>query len=180
MSASSDADGAPPLTDRVQVPDGARLVLATHNAGKLAELRQILEPLVPGLDPGSIISALPGDALLGELLEDYAKLHFVRQDGSLNTKTIVAYTTEMLRRHGFTGGNRMQQVGNFVLYPSEYFCPFEHETQMVVKTENTRSIHHFSATWSPWWRKARFRAIGLAARLLGRERYLALKHCIKK
>jgi len=39
------------------VPDGARLVLATHNAGKLAELRQILEPLVPGLDPGSIISA---------------------------------------------------------------------------------------------------------------------------
>ena len=57
MSTSSDADGAPPLTDRVQVPDGARLVLATHNAGKLAELRQILEPLVPGLDPGSIISA---------------------------------------------------------------------------------------------------------------------------
>ena len=57
MSASSDADGAPPLTDRVQVPDGARLVLATHNAGKLAELRQILEPLVPGLDPDSIISA---------------------------------------------------------------------------------------------------------------------------
>ena len=57
MSTSSDADGAPRLTDRVQVPDGARLVLATHNAGKLAELRQILEPLVPGLDPGSIISA---------------------------------------------------------------------------------------------------------------------------
>ena len=40
MSASSDADGAAPLTDRVQVPAGARLVLATHNAGKLAELRQ--------------------------------------------------------------------------------------------------------------------------------------------
>ena len=57
MSASSDADGAAPLTDRVQVPAGARLVLATHNAGKLAELRQILTPLVPGMDPGSIISA---------------------------------------------------------------------------------------------------------------------------
>ena len=57
MSTSSDADGAAPLTNRVQVPAGACLVLATHNAGKLAELRQILEPLVPGLDPGSIISA---------------------------------------------------------------------------------------------------------------------------
>ena len=69
------------------------------------------------INPGSIISSLPGDPLLAELLEDYAKLHFV-VDGKLNTKTIVAYTTEMLQRHGFTGGNRMHQVGNFVLYPS--------------------------------------------------------------
>ena len=57
MSASSDTDGAAPFTGRVQVPTGARLVLATHNTGKLAELRQILMPLVPGLDPASIISA---------------------------------------------------------------------------------------------------------------------------
>ncbi|WP_315583120.1 RdgB/HAM1 family non-canonical purine NTP pyrophosphatase [Actinomyces viscosus] len=57
MSASSHTDDVPPVTDQVEVPAGARLVLATHNAGKLAELRQILEPLVPGLDPGSIISA---------------------------------------------------------------------------------------------------------------------------
>ena len=55
MSASSDA--AAPLTGRVRVPAGARLVLATHNAGKLAELRQILTPLVPGLVPESVISA---------------------------------------------------------------------------------------------------------------------------
>ena len=57
MSASSDADSAVPLTGRVRVPAGARLVLATHNAGKLAELRQILTPLVPGLVPESVISA---------------------------------------------------------------------------------------------------------------------------
>ena len=57
MSASSNADGAASLTNRVQVPAGARLVLATHNAGKLAELRQILTPLVPGLVPESVISA---------------------------------------------------------------------------------------------------------------------------
>ena len=57
MNDPSGADGAPLLTDRVEVPDGARLVLATHNAGKLAELRQILTPLVPGLVPESVISA---------------------------------------------------------------------------------------------------------------------------
>ena len=56
MNAFSSAD-ALPVMDEGGVPIGARLVLATHNAGKLAELRQILEPLVPGLDPGAVISA---------------------------------------------------------------------------------------------------------------------------
>lgn len=36
---------------------GARLILATHNRGKLDELRAILTPLVPGLTPEQIISA---------------------------------------------------------------------------------------------------------------------------
>ena len=40
----------------VVTPEGARLVLATRNPGKLAELREILAPLAPGLDPESIIS----------------------------------------------------------------------------------------------------------------------------
>lgn len=48
------ADGS----SAVETPRGARLVLATRNAGKLAELRQILAPLVPGLAPGAIISAV--------------------------------------------------------------------------------------------------------------------------
>lgn len=46
-----------PSRQRVTVPDGARLVLATHNPGKLAELRAILTPLVPGLAPEQVISA---------------------------------------------------------------------------------------------------------------------------
>ena len=40
----------------VAPPPGARLVLATRNPGKLAELRAILAPLVPGLAPEVIYS----------------------------------------------------------------------------------------------------------------------------
>jgi len=36
---------------------GARLVLATHNAHKLGELREILDGRVPGLDPADIVGA---------------------------------------------------------------------------------------------------------------------------
>ena len=48
---------APAPLSAVTAPDGAVLVLATHNPGKLSELRAVLAPLVPGLDPRSIVSA---------------------------------------------------------------------------------------------------------------------------
>ena len=39
------------------VPPGARLLLATHNAHKVNELRAILAPLLPGLVRGSVLGA---------------------------------------------------------------------------------------------------------------------------
>ncbi|KSW19619.1 non-canonical purine NTP pyrophosphatase [Cellulomonas sp. B6] len=41
----------------MQVPAGARLVLATHNAHKVGELRAILAPALPGLDPAAVVGA---------------------------------------------------------------------------------------------------------------------------
>ena len=46
----------------VRVPRGARLVLATHNQGKLSELRAVLAPLIPGLAPEAVVSAASLDA----------------------------------------------------------------------------------------------------------------------
>ncbi|GIG22795.1 non-canonical purine NTP pyrophosphatase [Cellulomonas chitinilytica] len=39
------------------MPAGARLVLATHNAHKVGELRAILAPALPGLDPSAVVGA---------------------------------------------------------------------------------------------------------------------------
>ncbi len=39
------------------VPDGVRLVLATHNAHKVGELRAILAPALPGLDAAAVVGA---------------------------------------------------------------------------------------------------------------------------
>ena len=41
----------------VRVPAGARVVLATHNEHKVAELRAILGPLLPGLDDAAVVGA---------------------------------------------------------------------------------------------------------------------------
>ena len=48
-SASEDPEPDPDAS-AVSIPSGARLVLATHNAGKLAELRAMIAAELPGLD----------------------------------------------------------------------------------------------------------------------------------
>jgi len=69
----SDAAQGPRSDERVVVPDGARLVLATHNRGKIAELRAILAAELdahPGLAlaPEAIVGA--GDVGAPEPVED--------------------------------------------------------------------------------------------------------------
>lgn len=54
-SAPEPQDAATPSSAGVHT--GARLVLASHNPGKLAELRAILAPLVDGLEAEQIISS---------------------------------------------------------------------------------------------------------------------------
>lgn len=50
------------------LPADARVILATHNAGKLAELQRILAENVPGLAPGAVVSATGLD--LPDVVED--------------------------------------------------------------------------------------------------------------
>ena len=55
-------------TCSTMLPEGAKLVLATRNSHKVAELREILAPLINGLTPEMIISAADFD--LPEPVED--------------------------------------------------------------------------------------------------------------
>ena len=82
-----------------------------------------------------------------ELLDLYATLHFRLQDGSFNLTTIVQYTTELLRQNGLKDIPGIQKVGNIYIYPSEYFCPYNIVTKRKHITKNTRTIHHYMASW---------------------------------
>lgn len=54
----------------MSLPDGARVVLATHNRKKLAELRRILTEAIEGFDETSVVSASGID--LPDVVEDQA------------------------------------------------------------------------------------------------------------
>lgn len=88
-----------------------------------------------------------------ELLNLYKTLHFLNSDGTYNQKTIVSYTTEMLCKSGLKELNDVQKCADIWVYPMDYFCPKDYVTKKLNITSNTRTIHHYSATWLPRYRQ---------------------------
>lgn len=110
---------------------------------------------VASVAPGLGLGVNPGLGLYKEILDCYAGLHFVNKNGSLNMKTVVQYTTELLCLHGMIATCGIQQVAGVWIYPKDYFNPIDHVNEINI-TENTRSIHHYAGTWLPksvLWKK---------------------------
>ena len=63
-------------------------------------------------------------------------------------KTIVAYTTEILLQNGLNKEIELQECCGFTIYPKDYFNPLNSQTKVVELSINTRSIHHYMASWS--------------------------------
>jgi len=97
--------------------------------------------------PGLGIAAVPKMEIYEQLLKMYDGIRFLNEDGSLNQVTIVSYTTELLCRYGFVAEDRIQHCAGMDIYPVEYFCPLDYRTGVLTVTENTRTIHHYAASW---------------------------------
>lgn len=99
------------------------------------------------INPGLIIYAEKGNPIIGEIRDSYENDHFVNQDGTQNTYTIVSRTTEILMKRGLSKTKGIQHLENMTIYPKEYFCPKDYYTGEFSLTDNTRSIHHYKASW---------------------------------
>ena len=97
--------------------------------------------------PGLGLGCNPGLGLYAEILELYSGLHFKCVDGGLNLKTVVEYTTDLLVANGLENKPGIQFVNGIYIYPAEYFCPINVITKRLHITPNTRTIHHYAATW---------------------------------
>lgn len=98
-------------------------------------------------NPGLGLAAVPRLNLYEEILNYYNSQHFMNPDGSINQETVVTRTSDILKLHGFRGDGSIEFVDGIYIYPPEYFCPINYSTGKTIITENTRSIHHYSATW---------------------------------
>ena len=108
----------------------------------------------PNVNPGLGFGMDKGNTILESLLNKYARLHFKESDGSFNLRTIVDYTTEVLKENGLKPITGIQIVNSVCIYPTTYFNPFNDLTGRLACTEHTYSIHWYSKSWYyvPVWR----------------------------
>ncbi len=135
--------------------------------------------------------------LMGEMLADYEDLPFLREDGTFDLTTCTVRNTRILRRHGYRDQDITQDLGSARVFSSEYFSPMEMESGILKKSRNTRTVHHYSLSWTTE-EKRRARQISLRKSrrsnlihniktlpnrclraLLGKDRYEALKQRLK-
>lgn len=123
------------------------------------------------------------------LLKDYDHRHFLQPDGSVDMTTNTAQITRLtVEAYGIQLTNQITKFGRderMVLFPSDYFCAKDPDTEIITKTANTYTIHHFKGTWLPAYmqRNRRYRdwcrkiwAAGMASSFFG---HIIIFLCIK-
>lgn len=110
------------------------------------------------VNPGLGLAVTPGMGLVRDILTIYKKTHFRNPDNSLNLKTVVQYTTEVLLAHGLRPKPGIMEIAGIFIYPAEYFNPKGSSMELVI-TPNTRTIHHFAGSWHSWREALVLRAV---------------------
>lgn len=112
----------------------------------------------------NLMGTEPQNAFLQAFLEDYNHRNFTNPDGTLNqTTNVEEITSRFLTQHNLERNGKQQQVGDFTVYPTDYFSPYDYINGKVRRTANTYSIHWFSQSWikrskwktrlSQWWHR---------------------------
>ena len=130
------------------------------------------------VNPGIGFAVEPRHPFIKELLDDYEKSSFVKEDGSLDLTTIVDRTTKFLKSHGLEDANEIQTVAGITVYPVDYFCPIDMDTGKLEITENTRSIHRYAASWVDDYSKFRGKVYKFLRRVLGEKTVKKIRNLV--
>lgn len=117
------------------------------------------EYVASGLGFGSVAQGTSIRAMLAEY--DFLL------DGTEGTRGCPRLNTAALVKLELKQDGSLQQVADAVILPSDYMNPFDPATGVTRRTENTLSIHWYSAAWLSPWRRLRTRIMRPLHRVFG-------------
>lgn len=130
--------------------------LLVHNAFYCFETS---EYVASGLGFGSVAH---GESIKAMLAEYDCLL-----DGTQGIIGCPRLNTAALVKLGLKQNGQLQTVGDAVVLPSDYMNPFDTATGKLKRTENTVSIHWYSAAWLSPWRRLRRQIMRPLHRIFG-------------
>lgn len=132
-----------------------------------------------GINPGLGLGAFRGMDFYREILDKYESINFLNNDGTPNTlETVVTIVTKILIDHGLKLTPNIQDCTGIKIYPKEYFAPKDVISKRLNITNNTRSIHHYDASWAEWYDRAAGERGPKLKKLLGATMGQNLNVCI--
>ena len=155
------------------------------------------------INTGIGFGAEKGTDILLETMKDYDDIPFIKEDGNFDMLSCPRRNTEVFIRHGLKQDDSKQFLdGEILILPTICLCPISFETGKRKFSFRTVSVHWFSASWyddknvrekikkqqERYNRQIRAEKIDrmkhlpnlLLMKLLGNQRYDALKNKIKK
>ena len=145
------------------VSDYARLKVVYDNGGIYLDTDvELIKPLDQLLDDecffcsetdgyvntGLGFGAEKGNSVIKLLLQEYSNRHFEKARGIYDLTPCPAINSAPLIRMGYKfSDSQIWRTDEVAVYPPEYFCPLDYLTNEMKITENTVSIHLFSALW---------------------------------
>lgn len=107
----------------------------------------------------------PHNSLIREIMDFYESHHYIYPDGHIEQIPIVKITTDILKQKGLSSSDTPTTIGGVTIYPWDYFCPIAFLSNKLEITDNTCSIHHYTATWMSWKDKLKMKR-GLYMRII--------------
>ena len=112
----------------------------------------------------NILGAEKGNSFLKKFLESYNDRVFIDEKGkTIQTTNVEEITNRFIAEHNICMDGKKQSAGDFTIYPTDYFSPYDYIDGRTKATENTYSIHRFSQSWikrsrlvtllSQWWHR---------------------------
>lgn len=141
----------------------------------------------------AVFGAIPRISWIKEALDYYENRHFVNKDGSYNIITMPIVFKNALNNvipSNFRSIRTKQVFDIISLYPKDYFSPKDYMSSNIEKTNNTYTIHHFTASWkskeviereNSWWWKTIITPLSAISKILeylGGEKYRKLKNSL--
>ena len=97
----------------------------------------------------SFMAVSPKNDLIKEFLDTYSNRIFKNTDGKIDTTTNVDVLTKMLCSKGLIQNNVEQEFEGNIIFPKEYFSPYDYIKSINNSTKNTYCIHWYDVSWLP-------------------------------